>query len=70
MEQGTPRFVVFDVETPNRWNNRMSAIAVTVLEDGAVKEEFSTLVNPEQSFDAFNTMHKGFLPTVVDIMVI
>ncbi len=59
MEQGTPRFVVFDVETPNRWNNRMSAIAVTVLEDGAVKEEFSSLVNPEQSFDAFNTMLTG-----------
>ena len=26
------RFVVFDVETPNRYNNRMSAIGIAVIE--------------------------------------
>ena len=29
------RYVVFDVETPNRYNNRMSAIGISVVEDGA-----------------------------------
>ena len=30
------RFVVFDVETPNRYNNRMSAIGIDVIEDGRI----------------------------------
>ena len=41
------RFVAFDVETPNRWNDRMSAIGITVLEDGEIVEEFYSLVDPE-----------------------
>jgi DNA polymerase-3 subunit epsilon len=53
------RFVVFDVETPNRYNNRMSAIGITVVEDGAVTEAFSSLVNPEEPFDLFNTQLTG-----------
>ena len=28
------RFVCFDVETPNRMNNRMNAIGITAIEDG------------------------------------
>ena len=28
------RFTVFDVETPNRMSNRMSAIGITVIEGG------------------------------------
>ena len=54
-----PRFVAFDVETPNRLNNRMSAIGITVLEDGCVTKEFYSLVNPEQSFDSFNVYLTG-----------
>ena len=53
------RIVAFDVETPNRFNNRMSAIGVTVLEDGAIAESFYSLVDPETSFDAFNTRLTG-----------
>ena len=30
------RYIAFDVETPNRWNNRMSAIGITVIEDGEI----------------------------------
>lgn len=48
------RFIAFDVETPNSYNNRMSAIGITVIEDGAIVDEFYSLVNPEQRFDAFN----------------
>ena len=34
------RFIAFDVETPNSYNNRISAIGVTVVEDGKIVEEF------------------------------
>ncbi len=53
------RFVVFDVETPNRQNNRMSAIGITVIEDGTIVDEFYSLVNPEQPFDYFNVQLTG-----------
>lgn len=53
------RFVVFDVETPNRANDRMSAIGITVIEDGAVAEEFYSLVDPEERFDVFNVQLTG-----------
>lgn len=54
-----PRYVAFDVETPNRANDRMSAIGVTVVEDGAVVDTFYSLVDPETTFDAFNTYLTG-----------
>ena len=53
------RYVVFDVETPNRYNDRMSAIGVTVVEDGEIKEEFFSYVDPETHFDWFNTRLTG-----------
>lgn len=34
------RFIVFDVETPNRMSNRMSAIGITVIEDRKITDEF------------------------------
>ena len=54
-----PRYIVFDVETPNRMNSRMSAIGVTVVEDGEITEQYDTLVNPETYFDSFNTWLTG-----------
>ncbi len=56
------RYVVFDVETPNFSNHRMSAIGITVVEDGAIQEEFFTLVNPETHFDPFNIQLTGITP--------
>ena len=53
------RFVAFDVETPNRWNDRMSAIGITIVEDGEVVEEFYSLVDPEEPFDSFNVQLTG-----------
>ena len=53
------RYVVFDVETPNRFNDRMSAIGVTVIEDGAIREELFSYVDPETFFDRFNTRLTG-----------
>ena len=40
------RFIVFDVETLNQYNNRMSSIGITVMEDGVITDEFYSLVNP------------------------
>ena len=37
------RFVVFDVETPNSANNRMSAIGVSVVEGMEIVHEFVLL---------------------------
>ena len=61
------RFIVFDVETPNRYNDRMSAIGISVVEDGRIVDEFFSFVNPEQTFDPFNTNLTGIsAETVAD----
>ena len=53
------RYIAFDVETPNRYNSRMSAIGISVIEDGRIVEEYYSLVDPEQPFDWFNTQLTG-----------
>ena len=53
------RYIVFDVETPNRYNDRMSAIGISVIEDGDITEEFFSYVDPEEPFDRFNTQLTG-----------
>ena len=55
----TDRYVAFDVETPNRLNQRMSAIGIAVIEGGQITETFDSLVDPETSFDPFNTWLTG-----------
>ncbi len=52
-------FAVFDVETPNRRNDRMSAIGITLVEGGRMAGDFYSLVNPEAAFDPFNTRLTG-----------
>lgn len=59
------RYIAFDVETPNYANNRMSAIGITVIDDGHITEEFATLVNPETHFDSFNISLTGITPESV-----
>ena len=46
-----PKYIVFDVETPNRYNNRMSAIGISIVENGKIVKSFFSYVDPEQSFD-------------------
>ncbi len=53
------RYIVLDVETPNRFNNRISAIGISVIEDGHIVRDFYSLVDPEQPFDWFNTQLTG-----------
>ena len=59
------RIIVFDVETPNASNHRISSIGISVIEDGRITEEFGTLVNPECGFDAFNIQLTGIRPEMV-----
>ena len=60
------RFTVFDVETPNYNNDRMSAIGVCVVEGGEIVRELNTLVNPEVHFDRFNIELTGITPAMVE----
>jgi DNA polymerase-3 subunit epsilon len=59
------RYVVFDVETPNRYNNRISAIGISVIEDGEIVDSFFSYVDPETFFDSFNTELTGIDENVV-----
>ena len=65
MNSNCGRFVVFDVETPNSLNDRMSAIGVSVLEGGEIVREIYTLVNPETWFARFNVALTGISPADV-----
>jgi len=56
------RYIIFDVETPNNDNDRMSAIGIDVVEDGRIVDEYYTLVNPEVRFDSFNIKFTGITP--------
>lgn len=61
----TDRYFVFDVETPNFRNDRMSAIGVALVEQGRITDTFSTLINPECRFDRFNIELTGITPESV-----
>ena len=65
MAQPLPRrYIAFDVETPNRNSDRMSAIGLTVVEDEAVLQSYYTLVNPEVPFDPFHIRLTGITPAM------
>ncbi len=52
-------YIVFDVETPNRANDRMSAIGISVIKDNTIIKNYYSLVDPETHFDWFNTKLTG-----------
>ncbi len=60
------RYIVFDVETPNARNDRMSAIGVAVVENGMIVDELSTVVNPETYFHPFNIALTGITPAMAE----
>ena len=60
------RFAVFDVETPNASNDRMSAIGITIVEDRRVVDSFASLVNPETYFHPFNIALTGITPEAAE----
>lgn len=59
------QYVVFDVETPNFANDRISAIGISVVEDGAIVEQFFSMVNPQTHFDDFNVQLTGISAELV-----
>ena len=59
------RYIVFDVETPNHFNDRMSAIGISVVEGNQIIDEFFSYVNPEEPFDDFNTDLTGISAATV-----
>ncbi len=62
----TNRYLVFDVETPNARNDRMSAIGLTLVENGEVRRTHATLINPETYFDDFNIALTGITPQAAE----
>lgn len=53
------KYLVVDVETPNRKNNRISSFGYAVVEDNVIKNSGSYLCNPEEEFDPFNIKLTG-----------
>lgn len=59
-------YTVFDVETPNRYNDRISAIGITVVKEGEIADSFFSLVDPQTRFDLFNTRLTGISSKTVE----
>lgn len=57
--------IAFDVETPNHRNDRISAIGITVIENGRITKSVGTLIDPETEFDYFNIGLTGITPEAV-----
>ena len=53
------RFLVIDVETPNRYNDRISAISCILVEGMEIKEKKYSLCDPEAPSDPFNVALTG-----------
>ena len=53
------RFLVIDIETPNRQNNRISAIACVILDGGKITERKYSLCNPEVPVEPFHEALTG-----------
>ncbi len=59
------RFIIFDVETPNHFNNRMSSVGICILENNEITDEKYYLINPECEFDLFNIELTGITPEMI-----
>lgn len=57
-----PRIIAFDVETPNRRNDRICSIGITMIDDAEITETLYFLVNPECGFDDINIGIHGIYP--------
>ena len=57
--------MAFDLEMPNRFGDRISAIGISVIEDGAIVRRYYSLVNPECRFDPYAAELTGINATLV-----
>lgn len=61
----TDSFVAFDIEMPSQHIPRISAIGITAVEKGEIKEKAYYLVNPETAFDPYVVELVGITPEMV-----
>ena len=59
------QYVALDVETPNRMNDRICSIGISVIDDEQGVKTKKYLINPECPFDRFNTDLTGITPEMV-----
>ena len=52
-------YIAFDIETPNKNNDRISYAGILLVCNGEIIKNYSTLINPETRFDHFNTALTG-----------
>ena len=60
------RFIAFDIEMPGQKDMRISAIGITVVEDGEIVDKRFYLVNPECRFDPYVIKLIGITPEMVN----
>lgn len=58
-------FVSIDIETANSKRNSMCSIGLVKFKDGLIVDALYTLINPEDSFDSFNTSIHGITQEMV-----
>ena len=58
-------FIAIDFETANESRDSACQIGITTVQNGAIKEVKSWLINPEQSFNYFNTSIHGITEEMV-----
>ncbi len=58
-------FVAFDIEMPSQHKPRISAIGITVVENGIITDKAYYLVNPETNFDPYVIELIGITPEMV-----
>lgn len=59
------RYISFDLEMPNNYRPRISAIGITVIDDGQIVDRIYSLVNPEVKFDPYIVKLVGITPQMV-----
>lgn len=62
----TDRIIAFDLEMPGQKDLRVSAIGITVVENGEIVDNYYHLVNPETEFDPFVIDLVGITPEMVE----
>ena len=59
------KYLAFDVETPNRKNDRICSIGLSLIDERGNIQTEELLVNPETEFDSFNIELTGISPETV-----
>lgn len=59
------KFIAFDIEMPSQRKSRISAIGITVVENGIITHKAHYLINPEVKFDPYVIELIGITPEMV-----